>query len=78
MNITTHTNSQNVTIVTMKARGTYLGRSEFFSGLHAGEQVEVNITTYVHPDGHTNTTRAVRGQGAWLSLHDPKDVEVNA
>lgn len=69
-------NSHGIVHETVTSSGTYIGRGEFYSGLHAGSRVVIEQVTAIWPDGSTplGTSTMVRGKGAWLSVHNIADI----
>lgn len=54
-----------------RATGTYMGGSEFYTGLKKGERVNVMRDTYTHPDSRMSVRYScarVDG-GSWLCLY---------
>jgi hypothetical protein len=54
------------------ATGTYMGGSEFYTGLKKGERVKILRDTYTHSDGKTSVyySCALIDGGCWLSLYE--------
>lgn len=58
--------------VTETTTGTYVGKSEFFTGLTPGATVNIHRTTYFTPEGDVSHVSYYADKGgAALSIHDP-------